>query len=942
MGRIHKKNTQVQKILNNQKNGLYPTQKSEEWYQARYNIITASDCASALNCNPYESSHELLIRKISGSPGSPGSPNMEWGNKYEPIARDFYSTLTGLQIHEVGLITHPTHTWLGASPDGIYQTKNGKGKLLEIKCPAHRKIGNIPHFYWIQTQIQLEVCNIDECDFLDCEFEECSEEQHNLITKPSSEKGIIPTYWYLKKYLITTIKKDTTWIQNNINDLKTFWHRIIYYREKGLHQLHADATLAKPIEKTNVKPGSKRKCQPTPNDPLGPNTKHQKINHLIDWKKWIPATQTRNYIIEDPLIDWLEYNIKNLKPTFTNPLLTIPTSQAEFDSDLQTSMLFTNFLKENGTTFEKQVMKKLFKKFPTQSTITTIANQYQARCPKKHKETIEAMRIGTPIIYHGVLHNPTNRTYGMPDLIVRSDWLNKIFTEPVISDTNSKTPARSLSNSKNPNPWHYRIIDIKFTTMNLRADGLHLLKTNNVEAMKAQLYIYNTALSNIQGYKAPCAYILGRKWQFKKQNIIYSGNGCLDRAGHINYKKADRHIRKKTRDALLWIHKVRRHGHKFTINPPSHPELYPNMNNTQDGPWRRIKSKIASNIGEITLLWNCGPKNRRIAHSNGIYNWKNSKCRAELLGVTGHQNISTLQSILDVNQDYTNNTDPFAKEDKETAADQDESGEICEETHKETTRVYSTRATILPEKIDCHTFASLKKSATYPVRNKILFVDFETITQLTMDESLGDSAYLFMIGIGYLETDQNNAACKQPLTSGDLSKWKYKCFHANKLTSNEELRIFIEFHRFISEFSTNDNNAELVHWSHAERTVYNSVWIKHENEMKRASMTKINSWVDLLKIFKEEPITIRGALNFSLKNVAKAFFSHGFISTTWEGGDVFDGLTAMIQAYRAYKTTEENNISEIMRMPIMREIMRYNEVDVKVMCEILFYLFSTT
>ena len=148
------------------------------------------------------------------------------------------------------------------------------------------------------------------------------------------------------------------------------------------------------------------------------------------------------------------------------------------------------------------------------------------------------------------------------------------------------------------------------------------------------------------------------------------------------------------------------------------------------------------------------------------------------------------------------------------------------------------------------------------------------------------------------------------------------------------MRIFVEFHQFVNahEFQT------LVHWSPAERTVYNSVWVKYEKDMKKAGLAKITAWLDLLKIFRDEPITIRGALNFSLKSVAKAFHSHGFIQTTWEGGDVSDGLTAMIQAYRAYKTAGENGIGDVMKMSIMREIMRYNEVDVKVLFEILFYL----
>jgi len=64
-------------------------QKSQEWLNARHSILTSSEVASALECNNYESSLELLKRKCS--PLSTGdlapSSSINWGEKYEPIAK---------------------------------------------------------------------------------------------------------------------------------------------------------------------------------------------------------------------------------------------------------------------------------------------------------------------------------------------------------------------------------------------------------------------------------------------------------------------------------------------------------------------------------------------------------------------------------------------------------------------------------------------------------------------------------------------------------------------------------------------------------------------------------------------------------------------------------------------------------------------------------------
>ena len=49
----------------------------------------------------------------------------------EDIARDYYEYHTGNEVTETGLIVHPTHQFLAASPDGLI----GLDGCIEIKCP---------------------------------------------------------------------------------------------------------------------------------------------------------------------------------------------------------------------------------------------------------------------------------------------------------------------------------------------------------------------------------------------------------------------------------------------------------------------------------------------------------------------------------------------------------------------------------------------------------------------------------------------------------------------------------------------------------------------------------------------------------------------------------------------------------------------------------------
>ena len=80
----------------------------------------------------------------------------------------------------------------GASPDGI--TRNGI--MIEIKSPYSRKVnGIVPSNYWVQMQLQLEVCNLEICHFVEIEasFYESENDYNNdpTFNKIDNEKGFV-------------------------------------------------------------------------------------------------------------------------------------------------------------------------------------------------------------------------------------------------------------------------------------------------------------------------------------------------------------------------------------------------------------------------------------------------------------------------------------------------------------------------------------------------------------------------------------------------------------------------------------------------------------------------------------------------------------------------------------------------------------------------------
>ena len=181
----------TQKLLFNKYEHLInlpqPAQKSKEWFDMRYNMITASSCGTAIGKCKYTSIKKILLDKIGLGEPFKENENVYHGKKYEKVATMIYEEIYNTKIGEFGLIQHPYLSYIGASPDGISMsiTLDNKinkllGRMLEIKCPTRRKIcttgkiyGDItPSYYWIQCQTQLEVGELDECDFWQCNITE--------------------------------------------------------------------------------------------------------------------------------------------------------------------------------------------------------------------------------------------------------------------------------------------------------------------------------------------------------------------------------------------------------------------------------------------------------------------------------------------------------------------------------------------------------------------------------------------------------------------------------------------------------------------------------------------------------------------------------------------------------------------------------------------------
>jgi len=205
-----------------------PEQKTKEWYQFRYNLITASNLwkvfgtESQVNSLIYEKCKPL--QEISHD--SLQSGPLFWGIKYEPVTVMIYEDMFNTKVDDFGCIKHGKYPFIGASPDGINvdETNIRFGRMIEIKNIYNREITGIPKKeYWIQMQLQMEVCKLETCDFVETRIKEFDDMEEYLDKREEYEyNGIVLEF--LPKFKPCDISSNEQVLNNN---KKKLFHMIL-------------------------------------------------------------------------------------------------------------------------------------------------------------------------------------------------------------------------------------------------------------------------------------------------------------------------------------------------------------------------------------------------------------------------------------------------------------------------------------------------------------------------------------------------------------------------------------------------------------------------------------------------------------------------------------------------------------------------------------------
>lgn len=320
----------VKRVLENVKTKEQPEQRTDEWFDFRHNLLTASSIGHAIGSDAeknkiiFDKCKPIDKNKFSGTNITSPFHN---GHKYEPLSTMIYENWYDTIIGEFGCIKHDTENFIGASPDGInIKSDNIRfGRLLEIKNPCSDRIldGKPKKIYWIQMQIQMEVWNLDECDFFETRFKEYESEQaftddgtfsetkdgklkgvlihyqgrepiykyapigiteqefdiwyeKQMDDKPDELNWIKNIYWYLDAYSSSLVVRNRPWFEAVLPEFQEVWNTILEERVTGYDHRKPKKRVKK-VE-PEITPTHEEATKPVTNKPVKKNVTIIKVD----------------------------------------------------------------------------------------------------------------------------------------------------------------------------------------------------------------------------------------------------------------------------------------------------------------------------------------------------------------------------------------------------------------------------------------------------------------------------------------------------------------------------------------------------------------------------------------------------------------------------------------------------------------------------------------
>ncbi|XP_037068557.1 uncharacterized protein LOC119089850 [Pollicipes pollicipes] len=154
----------------------------QAWFEARRGRVTASVFKRIAGMRASTSCRSVVETLLYGAGRELDTPALRYGRRHEEKAISAYEREMGCTVQRpVGLVVHPQHGFVAATPDGIISNEH----ILEVKCPYRVADARLEalvqdgkdffldeemklkknHAYFAQVQCQLACTGARMCDF---------------------------------------------------------------------------------------------------------------------------------------------------------------------------------------------------------------------------------------------------------------------------------------------------------------------------------------------------------------------------------------------------------------------------------------------------------------------------------------------------------------------------------------------------------------------------------------------------------------------------------------------------------------------------------------------------------------------------------------------------------------------------------------------------------
>ena len=549
------------------------------------------------------------------------------------------------------------------------------------------------------------------------------------------------------------------------------------------------------------------------------------------YSKVIPMKLLKNYISNDPIIDWI--NLQNIH-------------QVYYKKDKNN--YFYNYILVYTTKYKEYFFENI------EDKIKEIIPDLEVHKYSDEITTINLIHSDYPVIIKPKLFNKKYNISVSVDILIKKFLFKKIFTD--IKNVNINTIDDN----------YYLSINIIPQIVSFKADNKTLQTNDIINYNQCELYVFNNALKLYGIKRDNIGFICAKGYKLK--------NTLLNKKENIGIVKYDNDIKSMVINSLDWLQRLKTKSYRIINNEPECLELYPNMNykNTE---YQEEKKVIAEKIKEITLVWKISYLERCSLIKNGIKTW---------------DNLYLLRNLYDFNDTNTRHI---------------QENIIHINTQKD--------IIMMPR-----TLSNYNKSVIEPSKNEYI-LDIESLLNLEEKTSYfhdivsEDKANVCIIGSIHMQ--RNNMI-------------SFKDYTINNLSLEEEKRIVSNW---LESLKPNDNGIiKIYHWGNAENVYLNNLHKKYP-ELQWPKLILL----DILEVFKKEPIIIKNCFNFSLKTIGKQIYNHNMINTTWSETD--SGLDASIRFKEICEINNDKNIP-LKRYNEISDIVNYNKIDCLVLKDILHYL----